>query len=93
MSRELTTSPIKNLCTLRSMAFAAVSLTHSSPLVAGIVVHLATKNLQEIDETLVQTLSSMRPNVPIFVFVPTYKAGRLLQVSPLPDAKACLIFN
>eukprot|EP00981_Chlorochromonas_danica_P002253 scaffold437_cov168-Ochromonas_danica.AAC.70 len=80
LPRDLHRVATENLCPLRSLAYAAVSISEAGRNVAGIVVNLSKQsNPLEIDTTLVATLSALRPHVPIFCFVPSYKAGRLLQ--------------
>jgi pyruvate kinase len=68
------------------MAFTAVTLSNSlavnsKRLPVGIVVDVPyTANMLRLPSSLPEHLSHFRPNVPIFVLVPTYKAGRMLQI-------------
>lgn len=70
-----------NLSSTESLAFSAVQASKASSSVSGIVVHVPFKlDGQEINSPLPTLISKFHPNVPIYLPVPTYKAGRLLQV-------------
>jgi pyruvate kinase len=65
------------------LAHAAVTLSHSlsSETIAGIIVDVPyTSQDLILNHELPTLISNYQPNVPIYVFVPTYKAGRRLQI-------------
>lgn len=65
-----------------AVAKATVTLANSlTGDVAGIVVDLPRESNQlYLESNLPQLIAKYKPNVPIYVLVPTYKAGRRLQI-------------
>jgi pyruvate kinase len=80
--RELSTPSTANLSTVQAVVHAAIQASKSLDNLGGIVVdlHDVSSNVNEIDSELVTTLSALRPQVPVFCLVRSYKAGRLLQM-------------
>jgi len=62
-----------------ALAFAAVQLSRASNA-SGIVLALPSASPYELSSPLPALLAKYRPMVPVFVLVPSYKAGRLLQL-------------
>ncbi len=66
-----------------AVAFAIAEATRASSTISAVVINGAFENAgQELtkDAQLPVLVAKYQPNVPIFLSVPTYKAGRLLQV-------------
>lgn len=81
MQQPLTVHQPNNASLEETLAYSAVQATKASAAISGIVVHAPFKlDGQEVDSPLPTLISKHHPNVPIFLPVPTYKAGRLLQV-------------
>ncbi len=62
------------------IAFSAVQLSRAVSSVAGIVVALPSDSLHEVTSSVPAFVAKYKPLVPVYVLVPSYKAGRLLQL-------------
>ena len=81
VQKQLVVHQPSNLSIIESCAYSVVQSTRASLNIEGIIVHVPFKlDGLEVSSALPTIISKYQPNVPIFLPVPTYKAGRLLQV-------------
>lgn len=69
-----------NLSKEEGIAYSAVQLSRTVSSIAGIVIALPSESLHELSSTVPAFVAKYKPFVPIYVLVPSYKAGRLLQL-------------